>query len=101
MDAAAGLSGPPQLEVIETQRTGRSVNTTVAVMLPDALLPDAGLDTSPGQLADASVAAFLEAMLGDAKSDAWLWEIVRADGSVEKALLAEIGFSPVDALALP
>ena len=101
MDAAAGLSGPPQLEVIETARTGRSVNSTVVVILPDAPLPDAGLDTSPASIADASVAAFLETTLGDAKSEAWLWEILRADGSVEKALLADFGFSPIDALALP
>jgi hypothetical protein len=35
MDAATGLTAPPNLEVISTRRTGRGVNTNVVVALPE------------------------------------------------------------------
>ncbi|MCC2313608.1 hypothetical protein [Cellulomonas xiejunii] len=95
LDAAAGLSRPPRLEILRTHRQGRAVTTRVVVMLPaaaDPVLPEDPFERatmSPGTLADPSVAAFLRARLGPAH-----------DWVIGTATLADLGLQPVDALAL-
>ncbi|HYP09705.1 MAG TPA: hypothetical protein VER03_26005 [Bryobacteraceae bacterium] len=99
MDAAAGLSAPPELEVIRTSRTGRSVTTAVAVLLPDTDAPPIDPATSPVNLADPAVAAFLSELLGDSKTENWSWEILLPDGSVQVRHLADLDWLPADAAA--
>ncbi len=61
MDAAAGLELPPDLDVLRTQRAGRTVTTTVLAVLPAASAPPS--TDRPVQRASPAVAAFLDAAL--------------------------------------
>lgn len=105
MDAAAGLSRPPQLEVLRTAREGHSVNTSVLVLLqdmPDPSLPAVQLhraELSPALLADPSAAAFVAAQVGSAS--AWQWTARTAEEATTNVTLAALGLDPVDALSLP
>jgi hypothetical protein len=102
MEAAAGLSAPPVLDVIRTQRGGRSVSTSVVIALPGADDP-ATVDatTSPGRIADPSVAAFLDTAFGAATSPAWTWHVHHPDGvTITRVALADIGLAPIDTAAL-
>ena len=100
MEAAAGLGGAPNLEVISTQRTGRSVNTNVVVALPNVAEPVLTADSSPGEIADAAVAAFLTTTLGHPDTVAWRWEVFRPDGTVGEVFLADLQLQPIDAVVL-
>jgi hypothetical protein len=100
MDAAAGLGMPPNLDVIRTPRTGRSLNTTVAVLLPYADKPPIDPDTSPVEMAEPAAASFLKGIFGDASQDDWSWDLLLADGSTTVRRLSEIGWSPSDAAAV-
>jgi hypothetical protein len=101
MDAAAGLSAPPNLEAIATPRSGRGINSSVVSVLAVASdPPPADIATSPGRLADHAVADHLIAVLGQPDSAAWEWDILRADGTAQTVNLAGLGFEPVDAVAL-
>src|SRR5215212_1036613 len=95
MDAAAGLSTPPDLEVISTRRTGRGVNTNVVVALPMATSPPVAFDTSPGEMADPAVAAFLKAVLGQPDAPPWRWQVLLPDGTTRVALLSDLGLVPI------
>jgi hypothetical protein len=92
MDAAAGLSRPPELSLLRTARSGRTLSTQVLLVLPDAAAP--GADAGPAELADPATAAFLRQQLGPAAG----WEFVADAGTVS---LADLGLEPADALALP
>ena len=60
MDAAAGLSAPPELRVLQTQRQGFSVRTTVLIALPVGPSDPA----SPVTVADPAFAALIESESG-------------------------------------
>src|SRR4029450_3629436 len=72
MDAAAGLSRPPDLEVLRTPRQGRAVTTSALALLPFVAGPAVPADElehaelPPATLADASAAAFVAAQAGQA-----------------------------------
>jgi hypothetical protein len=98
MDAAVGLQRPPTLEFINTPRQGRSVQTMVLAVIPQHDLPPAdevGFQTSPGSLADPSVAAALVTLFGE--PNGWIWEDPNLP---DKMTLADLGLSPFDALSL-
>lgn len=98
MDAAAGLSAPPELDVIRTQRHGRGLATFVLAALPGAAGP-AGVDasTSPARIAEPSLAAQLDTTSGPADGDAWTWVVAHPDGtSVQTVTLSDLGLSPAD-----
>jgi hypothetical protein len=102
MEAAVGLSVPPNLDVIRTQRQGRSVTTSVVVALPDATAP-ATVDatTSPGRIADPAVAAFLDTAFGAASGPAWTWQALDGDGNVLTSVtLADLDLAPIDTIGL-
>lgn len=101
MEAAAGLDAPPTLDVLRTPRGGRTVGTTVVITLPDAPAP-APVDahTSPGALAEPSVAAFL-AGLAPADGPDWTWTVLDEAGApIDEVTLADLGLAPVDTLSL-
>ncbi|MCG5219247.1 hypothetical protein [Streptosporangium sp. KLBMP 9127] len=104
MDAAAGLSRPPHLEILRTPRQGRAVTTCVVVALPGVTAPVPPADPldraclSPGLLADPSVALFLEQQLGTAGG--WTFTVAEGSGATATVTLADLGLLPVDAPAL-
>jgi hypothetical protein len=105
MDAAAGLSRPPELSLLRTPREGRAVSTSVLLALPhvdNGPLPpddDGRALLSPATVLDPSVAAFVAAEAGDASS--WDFEVQPAGGGPSRSVtLAGLGLLPVDALAL-
>jgi hypothetical protein len=101
MDAAAGLSVPPVLDVIRTQREGRAVTTSLLTALPDAAAPAVGADSSPGRIADAAVAAFLDTAFGAAASSAWTWDLIDDGGGVIGSIsLDDLGLAPIDTVGL-
>jgi hypothetical protein len=102
MEAAAGLGAPPVLDVLRTQRGGRSVSTSVVVVLPAVDAP-AVLDasTSPGRIADPSVAAYLDGVFGSASGPAWTWRVLHPDGTtITPVTLADLALAPIDTAAL-
>jgi hypothetical protein len=103
MDAAAGLSRPPELSVLRTARDGRGVSTSVVLAFPHvpaAPLPPAAADralSSPAAALDPSAAAAIAAQTGGAAD--WDFVIGPAGQSVT-VTLADLGLTPGDALAL-
>jgi hypothetical protein len=98
--AAAGQAPPPGFDVVRTPRSGRVVNTIVAIVLPNANAPTGNLP-SPAALADAAVAAYLDARSGDAASAAWRWTTLDADGaSIGTVTLADVGLRACDTVGL-
>ena len=99
MDAAAGLSRPPELSLLRTPRDGRGVSTSVALAFPHVAgdpLPAAAHDralVSPAATLDPSVAAMLVAQLGAASE----WDFVVGASTVT---LADLNLTPADALSL-
>jgi hypothetical protein len=104
MDAAAGLSRPPDLGVLRTDRLGRSVATATALVIapadpvPEPADPEQRAATSPAALADPAVAAFLVAQLG--APAAWTWLVANAAGDTRTITLDTLALSPADALTL-
>jgi hypothetical protein len=97
MDAAIGLRRPPTLDLLRTPRTGRSVTTAVLSRLPAVDPPtddQVTADSSPGTLADPSVAQLLMHYWGDAAS----WVFADAGKVVS---LEDLGVQPIDAVLLP
>ncbi len=83
-------------EVASTRRTGRGVNTNVVVALPEVdETPEVALDTSPGEMADPAVAAFLEAVVGRPDAAPWRWQVLLPDGTTQVVLLSELGLVPI------
>jgi hypothetical protein len=104
MDAAAGLSRPPDLGVLRTDRLGRSVGTAAVLVidpadpLPVPADPELRATSSPAALADPAVAAFLVAQLGAAAS--WTWLVANAAADTRPVTLDMLALSPADALTL-
>lgn len=105
LDAAAGLSRPPDLAVLRTDRLGRSVATAAALVLAPADTPELPVDAelraelSPAVLADPAAAAFIAAQLGAAA--AWTWVVANPAGDSRTVALDTLGLEPADALTLP
>jgi len=93
MDAAAGLSRPPELSLLRTTRSGRTVSTEVLLVLPDVPAPTVSADASPATLADPSTATFLTDQIGEPAS----WQFSVGTSTVT---LADLGLQVADALAL-
>ncbi len=95
MDAAAGLGKPPTLEFVRTPAGGYSLNTSVITVLPFKAIDDiTDASRSPGVIADASVAAFIETLLGTA--DHWQWNV-----DPDHALtLRDMQLEPIDTVML-
>lgn len=100
MDAAAGLQSPPNLEFIQTPRPGRAIHNSVAIVLPLQQAPAVGPNSSPREIADPAVAAFLVQMIGTANSNKWQWQVSTPETGVIDVTLASIGLTPVDAVGL-
>jgi hypothetical protein len=102
MDAAAGLSQPPELSLLRTARDGTGISSSVVLALPHlpalALPPAANQRAlvSPATTLDRSVAAQLAAYAG--KATEWDFIIGPADQTVT---LADLRLTPTDALSLP
>jgi hypothetical protein len=97
MDAAIGLHRPPELQFVKTSRQGRALHTSVLCILPLHNPPEAvTADTSPGLVADPSVAGLLVELFGEAAQ--WTWETIALP--VVRVSLADLGLAPVDAVSL-
>ena len=99
MEAAAGLSAPPNLEVIQTPRTGHTVATTVLSALAARDLPDPSV-AHPVDIAEPALAGFLTQVTGAASSAAWTWRIRRDDDTTVDVTLTSLGLTVSDAIAL-
>jgi hypothetical protein len=110
MDAAAGLSRPPDLALLRTPREGRSVSSSVVVLLRHEAGPQLASDNAsrallpPSMVVDASAARFLEVVLDRAID--WDFVVDQLDaagnpvGAPDTVTLADLVLSPADALAL-
>ena len=96
-EAAAGVGIPPEPGVIRTRRDGRTLDTTVAVVLP---VP-ASAGEGPAAVADPAVAAFLDERAGDPAGPEWQWTTLddagRPDGTVT---LDDAGLRPCETVLL-
>jgi hypothetical protein len=109
MDAAAGLSRPPDLSLLHTPREGRAAASSVVLALTcvaDTPLPPADGDQavlSPTVTLDPSVAAYLAAQAGAAP--AWDFEVSLSDETLparpnQTVHLTDLRLRPADTLAL-
>lgn len=110
MDAAAGLSRPPELALLRTAREGRAVSTSVVIALRRVARPPLPPDQGPRalvgpvRLLDASVAAFLEDRTGTSAD--WQLDVARLDadgrasGNPVTVTVADLGLRPAEALSL-
>jgi hypothetical protein len=110
MQAAAGLSRPPDLALLRTPREGRAVGSSVVIALPH--VPDQPLPLSPADravrapapLADPSTARFDRDTVG--RADTWTFHVsTMSDAGLPTAgsatlSLADLGLDAVDALTL-
>ena len=97
MDAAAGLSQPPELSLLRTARDGRGISSSVVLALPHVpttALPTAASDralVSPAATLDPSVAAALAAQAGAAGD----WDfVVGPAGHAVTVTLADLASHP-------
>lgn len=101
MDAAAGMTRPPDFEPIDSPSDCRSISTSVLIALSDPpTSPDDPRKKSPGFVADPAVAQFIEDVLGTADGKSWRWTR-KLESGTDVVQLSEIGFLPVDAAILP
>lgn len=96
-EAAAGVGIPPEPGVIRTRRDGRTLQTTVAVVLPVPATSGEG----PAAVADPAVAAFLDERAGDPAGPAWQWAAHDAAGQPQGTVtLDDIGLRPCETVLL-
>ncbi|MCB0252373.1 MAG: hypothetical protein KDI55_01450, partial [Anaerolineae bacterium] len=107
MDAAAGMATPPELEVLQTPRSGRSVATTVAFCLPGASGTVAPTATaSPTALADPSLVRWLFNQTASAAGSiaaAFNWDVVQRINEVTTTVnvtLDDVGLRVYDTAVL-
>lgn len=94
MEAAAGLNAVPSLDFLRTPQNGLTFNTSViaaAPYMPPPPIVDAV--TSPGSIADPSVAALLERLFG--APEQWTWT-----SGEQTITLATLNLTPIDTLTL-
>jgi hypothetical protein len=112
MDAAAGLSRPPELALLSTARSGRTVSSTVVLALPHVAgpaLPAAQAQRallSPATVLDPSMVAAISASTGNTAT----WDFVVGPGTTGPGTigpdqpvtvtLGDLGLTPADALSL-
>jgi hypothetical protein len=123
MNAAAGFNLPPELEVLQTPRAGQSVLTSLLAVLPyvapPPVPPEGAQAIHPAQLADSSVAAYIDANFGPSTDWQWTFNIKGSrqndapappDGGPLPPLpvdeqrtisLADLGMTPMDAMLYP
>jgi hypothetical protein len=121
MDAASGFILPPDLEVVQTPRAGQNVLTSLLVVMPlvaaPAVPPEGAQAQHPAQLADPSVAAYIDATFGPPEDWQWTFNIKGSragdalpDGTtaapipvneVRTVSLAGLGLTPMDATLFP
>lgn len=102
MDAAAGFTRPPSFDFLRTPPSGYQLESVVVSVLPFVNVDSLDPSATPGRLADPSIAAFLEAQLGND----WTWSAINEDEDDQPVIgavsLAELGLgaAPIDTLAL-
>jgi hypothetical protein len=97
VEAAAGVGIPPEPGVIRTRRDGRTLQTTVAVVLPVPATAGEG----PAAVADPAVAAFLDERAGAPAETAWQWTTQDDAGRpVGTVTLDDIGLRPCETVLL-
>ena len=93
LEAAAGLSAPPELRLLRTPREGAAVRTEVAFVIGyDEAWEGAG--THPVEVADPAFARFLAAEIGQPAAVVWT-------GPGGDVSLDDLGLTVVDLLVLP
>ena len=96
-EAAAGVGIPPEPGVIRTRRDGRTLDTTVAVVLP---VP-ASAGEGPAAVAEPAVAAFLDERAGDPAGPAWQWTTLDDAGQPQGTVtLDDVGLRPCETVLL-
>ena len=102
MDAAAGLSRPPELALLHTPRAARAVSSSFVLALPHVAglaLPGSRAERallSPATVLDPSMAAAIAAHSGDAA----VWDFVVGTDQPVTVTLDDLGLTPADALSL-
>ena len=91
MDAATGFARPPEFDVVKTPPSGYRLGTSVLGMFAHRT---AGVDATPLELADASLAGFVSARFDGAD---WTWIVRDNENEATTVTLAELGFEPVAA----
>jgi hypothetical protein len=104
MDAAAGFARPPEFGVVRTPPSGYRLTTNVVAVMPyrPPVLEPQLVDRTPLEIADASLAAFVEARLG--KPDQWIFPVKWSESGVDHTgdiSLAALGMTPLQAALLP
>ncbi len=103
MDAAAGLSAPPEFDFLSTPRSSSEALTTVLFALKFIDIPNA-IDafTHPVAVAEPSFLAFIKDHFGAADSPAWTWKVTPKDPGLAAVLinLKAMGLSLADALTI-
>ena len=96
-EAAAGVGIPPEPGVIRTRRDGRTLGTTVAVVLPVPASAGGG----PASVADPAVAAFLDERAGEPAGPAWQWTTQDDAGQPQGTVtLDDVGLRPCETVLL-
>lgn len=95
MDAAAGLATTPTLAFTETPLAAEGLSTSVIAAVPSA---EAG-SPGPASIADPSVAAAVNQMVGQATDWTWI-KPATAAGPAVTASLADLGLQPIDTVVL-
>lgn len=94
MEAAAGLNAVPSLDFLRTPQNGLTLNTSVIAAVPYVPPPQfVDTATSPGSIADPSVAALLVRLFG--APEQWTWT-----SGEQTITLAMLNLTPIDALAV-
>jgi hypothetical protein len=101
MDAAAGLTRPPDLTLLASSRDGRAVTSSVAIALPHVDAPALPADEqqraklSPATVLDPSVAATIAAHTGPSA-----WDFLVGPDPAVTVTLTDLELTPADALTL-
>lgn len=100
MEAATGLSVPPELDLLATPREAAEALTTVLFALPRVAPPAApAAFTHPVGIAEPSFVAWIEAEFGAADAAGWTWQVTPdAGGAATNVTLDAMGLAVADVL---
>ncbi|MCP4469963.1 MAG: hypothetical protein GY815_04620 [Gammaproteobacteria bacterium] len=100
MEAAAGLTAPPNFDLLATPRDTSEAVTTVLFAVPPATPPAAvGTFTHPVAIAEPSLLAFAIAHYGAADTAAWTWQVTPdGGGATTDVTLNNMGLDVADVL---